>query len=160
MRSAETRALMLALLVAGCAHAAQPADLFDFWVGDWQASWTNADGTPGRGRNVVTKILDGRVIEERFEEAGAGPQALRGRSISVLHAGTWRQAWADNQGGWFAFSAETDGERRIFATPIVDAKGQRMVFHSIRPESFTWDWEGTDDAGKTWKRRWRIDYRR
>ena len=48
----------------------QPADLFDFWVGDWNAKWKNTDGTEGRGRNTITKILDGKVLEENFEAEG------------------------------------------------------------------------------------------
>jgi len=154
-----------ALAVAG-ARAAQPADLFDFWLGDWAASWTNADGSSGRGRSVVARILDGTVIEERFEEDAAAPSPLRGRSVSVLHvaSGVWRQTWVDNQGGYFGLIASTDGERRIFATDIVERdgkpSGQRMVFHSIRPDGFFWDWEGSTDGGRSWKRAWRIDYKR
>ncbi|MEP7102255.1 MAG: hypothetical protein ABI781_17230, partial [Burkholderiales bacterium] len=49
------------------AIVAQPADLFDFWLGDWQLSWLNADGSKGTGRNRITKILDGAVIQEDFE---------------------------------------------------------------------------------------------
>ena len=157
---------MLLLLSAAGGIAAQPDELFDFWVGDWSARWTNADGSAGQGRNVVTKILDGRVIEERFEESAAASAPLRGRSVSVLQqaSGTWKQTWVDNQGGYFAFSASVDGERRIFATEFVERDGktvgQRMVFHDIRRDAFTWDWEGTADGGKSWKRLWRIEYQR
>lgn len=165
----------LGLVLAGAAAAAdgatpataQPADLYDFWVGDWDARWTQEDGSEGRGRNHVVKILDGRVIEENFEELGEGPEPrLKGRSISVLNpaTGTWKQAWADNQGGWFSFTGAADGDRRMFLTESVDAQGrrrmQRMVFHGIRADAFTWDWESSADGGANWKRLWRIDYRR
>jgi hypothetical protein len=139
----------------------QPANLFDFWLGDWDAAWVNADGSQGHGRNRIDKILDGKVLEERFEEdaGGAGPR-LVGRSISVLSDGRWRQAWADNQGGFFALHAEVDGERRLFVTDASGARQQRMVFHDIRPDAFVWDWEGTQDGGQSWQRLWRIEYRR
>ncbi|HYP31968.1 MAG TPA: hypothetical protein VES00_08875 [Burkholderiaceae bacterium] len=148
------------------APAAQPADLFDFWLGDWQVSWRNADGTTGKARNHVARILDGNVIEERFEEdAGDPAPLLKGRSLSVRDAaGLWRQAWADNQGGFFALSASVDGDKRLFSTALTAAgaevKGQRMVFHDITPDAFTWDWEGTTDGGRTWKLLWRLAYRR
>lgn len=144
----------------------QPAELFDFWLGDWQVTWKNADGTTGHARNHVQRILDGQVIEEQFEAApGGAPHVLRGHSLSVLQqsTGVWRQAWADNEGSFFDFTASVDGERRIFATSLVTegqmAKGQRMVFHDITRDGFTWDWEGTTDGGRSWKLLWQLQYR-
>ena len=148
------------------ATPAQRADLFDFWVGDWSVGWRNDDGTPGTGRNRITKILDGSVIQEEFEMlGGAPPPLLKGRSLSVLSQGVWRQAWADNQGGFFAFSAQVDGDKRIFVTaPRVLKDGgtllQRMVFHSIAARSLTWDWERSTDGGQTWALQWRLLYSR
>ena len=147
--------------------APQPADLFDFWVGDWDLSWTNADGSTGRGRNRIGKILDGAVVEENFEElVAAGETALKGRSLTVRDkkTGIWRQSWADNQGGYFTLAAQIDGDRRILTTEVTrdgdKASVQRMVFHSASADALTWDWEGSADGGATWKRLWRIDYRR
>ena len=166
--------LVSAMLAAAPVHAqktmnppAQAADLFDFWVGDWDAAWTAPDGTAGRGRNRVTKVLDAAVIEENFEETPDGKTPpLHGRSLSVLHkaSGVWKQAWTDNQGGFFAFTGQVDGDKRIFITDTVHADGkasaQRMVFYAIRKDSFNWDWESTNDGGKSWKLQWRIAYRR
>jgi hypothetical protein len=148
------------------APAAQPADLFDFWLGDWNVTWSKPDGSVGKARNHVARILDGKVIEERFEtDASEPPPLLNGRSLSVRDpAGLWHQAWADNQGGFFALTGGIDGDRRLFSTALVPAgdqvKGQRMVFHHITRDAFTWDWEGTTDGGKTWKLLWQLDYRR
>jgi hypothetical protein len=148
------------------AAASQRADLFDFWLGEWSLSWRNDDGTPGTGRNRITKILDGNVIQEEFETlTGAPPPLLKGRSLSVLSHGTWRQAWADNQGGFFDFTGQVDGDKRIFVTaPRTSKDGrtllQRMVFHSITPKSLTWDWERSDDGGQHWTLQWRALYTR
>jgi len=148
------------------AAATQAADLFDFWVGEWALSWRNADGTPGTGRNRITKILDGTVIQEEFETlSGEAPPMLKGRSLSVLSQGVWRQAWADNQGGFFAFTGQVDGDKRIFITaPRASKDGktvlQRMVFHAITPKSLTWDWESSDDGGQRWTLQWRALYSR
>jgi len=166
MRSTRPLLFVLLLGAAGAGWGAQPADLFDFWLGDWSLSWTNADGSAGHGRNVVAKILDGRVIEERFEEDASAAAPLRGHSVSVLQqaSGLWKQSWVDNQGGYFSFTGAVDGDKRIFATDLVERDGktvgQRMVFHSLRRDGFTWDWEATADGGKSWQRRWRIEYER
>jgi hypothetical protein len=158
--------LACTMQTALAAPAAQPADLFDFWLGDWQVSWRNADGSGGKARNHVARILDGNVIEERFEEdAGDPAPLLKGRSLSVRDpAGQWHQAWADNQGGFFALTGSADGDRRLFSTALTPAGdevvGKRMVFHHITADAFTWDWEGTADGGRTWKLLWRLDYKR
>ncbi len=161
-------ALLLSLAMqAPRAAPPQPADLFDFWIGDWSVTWKNADGSAGKARNRVQRTLDSQVIEEQFEEDPADPAPLlRGHSVSVLQksTGTWRQAWADNQGGFFALTASVDGDRRIFATDLSadgdKVKGQRMVFRDIAHDAFTWDWEGTTDGGKHWNLLWQLHYRR
>ena len=145
------------------AAATQAADLFDFWVGEWALSWRNADGTPGTGRNRITKILDGTVIQEEFETlSGEAPPMLKGRSLSVLSQGVWRQAWADNQGGFFALRGQVEGDKRIFITEPLQRGGktvvQRMVFHTITADSLVWDWESSSDGGASSQRQWRIDY--
>ena len=145
---------------------AQPADLFDFWLGDWQLSWLNADGSKGTGRNRITKILDGAVIQEDFEAlTGSPPPLLKGRSLSMLAGGTWRQSWVDNQGGYFTFTAQVDDAKRVFISaprPLNDGSSllQRMVFGGITPQSITWDWQSSTDGGKTWLLQWRIVYSR
>ena len=46
MRSVRVWLVAVGLSMAAMAltaHAAQPADLFDFWLGDWRVSWHNAE---------------------------------------------------------------------------------------------------------------------
>lgn len=159
---------LLALLVAlipltpALGKDPQPADLFDFWVGDWNAKWKNKNGTDGRGRNVITKVNDGKVLEENFEAEGTDKApGLKGRSLSVLEktSGAWRQTWADNQGGFIVLTAQVDGDKKMFVTEGKESF-QRMVFYNIKKDSFTWDWESTTDGGKTWSLQWRIEYER
>jgi hypothetical protein len=162
------RHLIASLLLTAAlqpALASQPADLFDFWVGDWVVTWKNANGSPAKARNRVGKILDGQVIEENFEGDPAVAPRLLGRSLSVRDkAGQWQQAWADNQGGFFALTGSAEGENRYFSTAFRQVgeqlQGKRMRFYDIKASGFTWDWEGSNDGGKTWTLIWRLHYRR
>ncbi len=136
---------------------------FDFWVGRWNVHWFTAESVRVEGTNVIEATLDGKVLQEHFEDPSNN---FRGTSISVFRVAdsTWRQAWADNQGGYFDFVGEIDGQTRVFRTHAspagADSAYQRMRFYDILPGSFTWDWEGTRDGGRTWKLLWRIYYLR
>lgn len=144
-----------------------PEHYFDFWVGEWSASWDEGDGQRGYGTNHITKTLDGIVIHENFEIIAGKSKGFKGTSISVYETKTkkWKQAWADNQHGFLYFTGKFEGDKRIFQTEISkDEAGnqntQRMVFYAIRPDAMTWDWESSKDGGKTWTLNWRIDYLR
>jgi len=43
------------------------AHQFDFWVGNWTAEWTDADGNSVHGSNHVKRLFEGCVIEENFD---------------------------------------------------------------------------------------------
>jgi hypothetical protein len=132
----------------------------DFWLGEWDARW----GEAGRGTNKLTRILGGKVIREDF--SGGGPNGhMNGLSLSVFDPGehVWRQTWVDDRGsyidlvgdaadGWFAFRRD--------APEIGPDAQQRMVFRDIRPESFRWTWELSEDGGASWQIRWDIAYTR
>lgn len=145
------------------AQSLQSENEYDFWVGEWNATWKNADGTEVHGSNMIEKTLDGKVLQEHFNDPNTG---FKGTSISVYNPRnkSWHQAWADNQGGYFNFIGETDGEKRIFKTLPVEKNGKtiilRMVFYNITDTSMTWDWESSNDGGKTWNLNWQIEYTR
>jgi len=69
----------------------QDSTLFDFWIGEWDLTWTNAEGKIDKGTNHITKILDGKVIQENFSDAAG---KFKGTSISVYdrRKKTWHQA--------------------------------------------------------------------
>lgn len=92
---------------------------------------------------------------------------MKGTSISVYNPQTqvWKQAWADNQGGYFDFTGITKNGQRIFQTDernLSDGRKiiQRMRFYDIEEESLTWDWESSFDGGESWALTWRIFYQR
>lgn len=144
----------------------EPSEYFDFWVGKWEVSWAEGDNM-GRGTNYVEKILDGTVIQENFRITEGANAGFQGTSLSVYQPGLerWKQAWADNNGGYFDFTGKIDGESRIFQTDFNEGEDgsrslQRMVFYDIKEDSMTWDWESSNDGGKTWTLNWRIFYER
>ena len=124
---------------------------FDFWVGEWDASW----GDDGRGRNTVSRELDGRVVFERFDS----PE-LRGMSVSTLCAdGVWRQTWVDSDGNYLDFEGGRHGDGMELRRSR-DGQIFRMRWHDIQPDRFRWDWERSDDGGETWETLWPIVYTR
>lgn len=161
--------LSLILFVMASQNVAAQSDLnkwFDFWVGKWNVSWDEGEGKRGSGTNTITKILDGTVIQEVFVVTDGQQKGFKGMSHSVLGAASkqWHQAWVDNQGGYYNLVGERNGDVRIFKTLPRTSEGkqivQRMVFKNITKDSFVWDWEKTEDGGKTWKLEWRIDYKK
>jgi len=161
--------LPLIILVMASQNALGQSDVnkwFDFWVGKWNASWDEGEGKVGRGTNTITKVLDGTVIQEDFVIAEGQQKGFKGMSLSVFGAASkqWHQAWADNQGGYYNLVGERDGDVRILKTLLRMSAGkeivQRMVFKEIKSNSFVWDWEKTEDGGKTWKLEWRINYKK
>ena len=44
---------------------------FDFWVGEWDATWPGQNGSKsGHGTNSIMRILDGCVVQENFSGQG------------------------------------------------------------------------------------------
>lgn len=145
----------------------EPEQYYDFWVGEWELSWTDKQGNEGKGINVIEKILDGKVIQEHFESTEGPQKGYKGTSISVYNPQrmSWHQAWADNRGGYINLRGSVDGNKRIFQSgPRPGPQGgtiiSRMVFYDITDNSFTWDWESSTDEGDTWVLNWRIEYER
>jgi hypothetical protein len=143
----------------------EPQEYFDFWVGEWQLSWTDQQGNAGSGTNRIEKTLDGVVIQENFEAIKGRLQGYKGRSLSVYNpqGQSWHQTWVDNQGGYIDLDGSIDGNKRIFQTderpgPQGSTIINRMVFYDIKSDSFTWDWESSTDGGETWTVNWQILY--
>jgi hypothetical protein len=156
-------------LVSLAAHAQAPkgcdspeSHQMDFWVGDWEAAYVQ-NGVAAKSRNRITKILDGCAILEEFTGAPGTP--LDGRSHSVFDrtSGQWKQTWVDSSGGYLDFVGSVVDGNRVFAREF-QRQGktikQRMVFRDVKPESFKWLWQRSDDGGAAWTTGWEIDYRR
>lgn len=173
MKSTDLFSLFIVFMVGYSSLFAQnksdlqdPGQYFDFWIGQWDVSWTDQEGQPGRGTNRVEKILGGKVILENFEAEQGSIKGFKGKSFSVYNprAKKWKQTWVDNQQGYLDFTGRIEGDKRLFERSGLDPSGnpvkQRMVFYNIREDSFTWDWEISTDDGGSWDLRWRIHYKR
>ena len=173
----------LALAVAAAAPAQTPpapplppcstaqARQLDFWVGTWDLTGRSR-AQPGsdqwrttRSTNVVTRELGGCAIVEHFQNIEPAPWG--GMSISSFNASTgrWHQTWTDSQGGWIPLSGSfADGRMVLQTEPRALPSGgtvvNRMVYHGITRDTFTWDWETSRDEGRTWETMWSITYRR
>ncbi len=136
---------------------------FDFWVGKWKAEWTDAKGEAVEGKNIIKKILDGCVIEENFSSPNDN---FFGKSMSVYNPriNKWEQTWVDNNGGFMVFSGEYKNDKMILQREVKNKEGklilQRMIFYNIEKNSFDWNWERSDDEGKSWELAWKIHYSR
>lgn len=148
-------------------QALAPENYFDFWLGEWNLKWYHEDGSVSTGYNRIVKILDGKVIQENFESYSEKEEVpLKGMSLSVYNPRSqqWHQAWTDNQGSYFNFIGEVEGDTRIFSMETSTPEGGkmifRMVFSNIEEDSLLWTWEASDDGGDSWKQRWQIHYER
>lgn len=153
-------------LMAQQTCATAESTMFDFWLGEWELSWPGGQGgTPedgeGRGTNVITRILDGCIIQESFRSA----TGFHGMSVSSLNprTGRWQQTWVDNRGGYLVFSGEfRDGEMELrtdeFTNPSGDSQINRMLWTNITSNSLDWRWQRSLDGGETWENLWEIRY--
>ncbi len=135
------------------------AGQFDFWVGQWDLEW----GEGKKGRNVIEKTFNGHVIIENFDGGESSP--LRGMSVSTYNPGLkkWQQTWVDNSGSYLDFTGGWTGSKMVLQRKV-EIKGkeilQRMVWYEISKDSLLWNWERSEDGGKTWKLSWKISYTR
>lgn len=140
------------------------ASQFDFWVGDWIATWSDTL----HGTNHIEKMLGNCTVHENFSDPNKN---YLGQSWSVYNANykKWQQTWVDNQGGYIALTGGLVGDSMVLTTTersvptTVSPSGKivtRMVYYSIKPDSFDWSWEASIDSGQTWKQNWLIHYKR
>lgn len=144
----------------------EPEEYMDFWVGEWDLTW-ETQFNKGFGKNTIKKILNEKVIEENFYVTNdPNMKNFSGKSWSLYNksSNTWKQTWVDNNGTYLDFIGDFKENKRIFYRKVSGSNNtvriQRMVFLNIQPNSFTWEWETSDDNGETWELKWRIFYKR
>lgn len=136
---------------------------FDFWLGQWELRWVNADGDTIYGENQVEKILDGRVIQENFADTTGG---FYGKSWSTWNprTGIWRQVWTDNRSSFLEFTGKRHGDTLAFVMAPAKIQGQsrvrRMIFYDITPQRLVWEWQSAPAGTSDWRTMWKIRYQR
>jgi hypothetical protein len=135
---------------------------FDFWLGEWDCSWSDDSGRH-LGTNSVYLDLGGCVVVENFD--GRPSLDFQGLSFSVYDrkARRWKQTWVDSQGGYLDFvGGFADGVMELRRDGELDDAGStfRMRWENIERDSFDWSWQRSDDGGDAWHSLWEIEYTR
>lgn len=121
----------------------------DFWVGDWRVE------TPAgqvAGHNRIEVILDGCVILENWEGAGAS----KGKSLNYYDAATkqWHQKWIDNFGRPLEFIGEVTDHSIIYRGTSTASSGNKvlneMALTKINDDEVRQIWKQSTDEGATW----------
>lgn len=96
--------LLFSLSLTGAAFAQNAAPCssdeyrqFDFWVGEWEVTFVNAEGERQlAGNNTIQPLYNGCTLHEKWRGAGQS----QGESFNSYDAsrGVWHQTWVDNSG--------------------------------------------------------------
>ncbi|CAN5253068.1 hypothetical protein BH11PSE2_BH11PSE2_04380 [soil metagenome] len=143
---------------AGCTSA--ESHQFDFWVGRWTVSPTNA---PERhvADSLIEKLYGGCAIRENWMPLGASG----GGSLSsyVPRDKTWRQTWVDSSGSTVDFKGGWTGKAMVltgvWAVPGHDKRMTEMTYAKAADGSVRQSGRTSDDGGKTWQPSFDLTYR-
>ena len=130
-------------------------------IGTWDVEYTDfaKDGTATHrtGEFIVGWIMDGQAIQDLWIVNPSGTRKER-EVYTDLHwfnakTRTWHATFVDPEHGSVAkFTGGPVGnDRYVLETSDLGSKQTRWSFNDIRPDSFVWRDESSNDDGKTWK---------
>jgi hypothetical protein len=130
-------------------------------VGTWDVEYTDfgKDGTATHrtGEFIVGWIMDGQAVQDLWIVDPSGTRKQR-EVYTDLHwfdtkTKTWHATFVDPEHGSLArFTGGPVGnDRYVLETSDLGSKQTRWSFNDIRPDSFVWRDEASNDGGKTWK---------
>jgi hypothetical protein len=130
-------------------------------IGTWDVEYTDfaKDGTATHrtGEFIVGWIMDGQAIQDLWIVNPSGTRKER-EVYTDLHwfnakTRTWHATFVDPEHGSVAkFAGGPVGDDRyVLETSDLGSKQTRWSFNDIRPDSFVWRDEASNDDGKTWK---------
>jgi hypothetical protein len=132
-------------------------------VGTWEVEYADfmKDGTTlhRTGEFLVGWIMDGRALQDLWIVDPWGKHKDREIYTDVHYfdakSRTWHATFVDPQDGSVArFTAgEVGKDRFVLESKELDSGETRWSFNDIRPDSFIYRDEGSNDGGKTWKLR-------
>ena len=162
-RRADPRGDMIAVLPAQAPHPSlgHHADLFGRFVGTWDAdySFIAEDGSVrhSRGEVLFGWILDGYALQDIFlsyPKPGSTDERKMVTGVRFVDPKTdkWTVMFAAPAFG-AAIRMEGGAEDDRIVLRGHDDKGAslRWSFNDIRPDSFVWRGETSQDGGKTWR---------
>jgi hypothetical protein len=142
----------------------QNADLYGWLIGSWDVDVTDYDlsASPhkSKGEWHFSRVLEGRAIQDIFivpirgSRQGVGKEWNRYGTTLRFYDPTidaWRITWFNpvrtvkNE-----LIARRKGNDIVQAGKLDDGTLMRWSFVDIKPDSFRWLGESSDDGGKTW----------
>jgi hypothetical protein len=154
---------MLTVLLTGIGHAQTTGAThsaactnpeyrqLDFWLGDWDV-YEVSDSARAVARNRVTRILDGCVLRELYQQQNG----MVGESYSLWDASrqVWHQSWVTNRGTLLLLDGHLDGDRMVLTGPDKTAEGRPALIPGIwwaEGRNVREKAERSTDGGKTWQ---------
>jgi hypothetical protein len=154
---------MLTVLLTGIGHAQTTGAThsaactnpeyrqLDFWLGDWDV-YEVSDSARAVARNRVTRILDGCVLRELYQQQNG----MVGESYSLWDASrrVWHQSWVTNRGTLLLLDGHLDGDRMVLTGPDKTAEGRPALIRGIwwaEGQNVREKAERSTDGGKTWQ---------
>jgi len=135
---------------AGC--NSKESRQFDFWVGTWDVH-PKAKPETKTATSLVENLYHGCAIRENWMPR----DDHKGGSINAWspQKKTWRQFWADSDGGSALFEGGWNGKAMVLTgvwpQPGKPTQMTRMTYTPLTDGSVEQAGETSDDGGKTWQ---------
>jgi hypothetical protein len=139
----------------------EQARAFDRFVGTWSCNFTRfaPDGTVANrymGKVLFGWILGGRAMQDVWigPPAEGETDASLGTSIRFFdaEAEVWREVWiSPENGAEITVQGGIVGDRILLEGTYLDGSLRRWSFNDIRPDSFVFRGERSEDGGSTWR---------
>lgn len=135
------------------------AQVFDRFVGTWDANYTNYTENGGAthysGQVILGWIIDGRATQDIFSAYPTKPGTERSLGTTLRYYDTKTKQWcivfiAPSFNSIFVMKGGVVGDRIVLLGKDDEGKCLRWSFNDIKPDSFTWRGEISSDSGKTW----------
>jgi len=165
----ETAAAERPLDLSRALHADRPStslggasEVIGRLIGTWAVDYLDIskDGKATRrtGQFIAAWVMDGRAIEDVWIVDPSGTRKEREVYADIRYfdkkSRSWPAVFIDPEAASIAkFTSETQGDSIILHSPDLGAGDVRWKFEDIRPTSFVFRDEASDDGGKTWRLR-------
>ncbi|MEJ2085714.1 MAG: hypothetical protein P8Y44_08540 [Acidobacteriota bacterium] len=122
---------------------------FDFWIGDWQVY----SGEDLAGRNSIQPILDGCVLQEKWQ----GSQGGAGSSFNFYNPQTekWQQFWVWKNGTTLELEGAFGDGKMVLEGDGLSQAGEpiqhRITWYDNEDGTVRQHWQVSKDGGETFE---------